>query len=104
MADRARPGALRGIRPSGALVGVVPFFAYTTVFLIIPTLVVVIGAFLSGGQPTFGNVRVLTQPAVVAATQHSVVLSAVTAASCPWLEIGMGLRPLASVGGLTLKS
>ncbi len=59
--------------------GVVPFFAYTTVFLIIPTLVVVIGAFLSEGQPTLGNVRALTQPAVVSATQHSVVLSAVTA-------------------------
>ncbi|TQJ51818.1 ABC transporter permease subunit [Phycicoccus sp. SLBN-51] len=79
MADRARTGALRGIRPSGALAGVVPFFAYTTVFLLIPTLVVVIGAFLSGGRPTLGNVRALTQPAVISATQHSVVLSAVTA-------------------------
>ena len=57
----------------------VPFFAYTTVFLVIPTLVVVIGAFLSAGAPTLGNVEALTEPAVVAALQHSVVLSAVTA-------------------------
>ena len=26
--------------------GVIPFFAYTTVFLLIPTLVVIVGAFL----------------------------------------------------------
>ena len=57
----------------------VPFFAYATVFLIIPTLVVVVGAFLSGGRPTLGNVRALTEPAVIAATQHSIILSAVTA-------------------------
>jgi putative spermidine/putrescine transport system permease protein len=59
---------------------VVPFFAYTTVFLVIPTLVVVVGAFTSGAGVTLGNVEALTQPAVLAALQHSVVLSAVTAA------------------------
>ena len=58
----------------------VPFFAYTTVFLVIPTLVVVVGAFTSGAGVTLGNVEALTQPAVLAALQHSVVLSAVTAA------------------------
>ncbi|WP_286175764.1 ABC transporter permease subunit [Arthrobacter sp. NEB 688] len=83
MADTAsvRPaGALRRLRPSGALAGVVPFFAYTTVFLLIPTLVVVIGAFLDGdNRPTLGNVSALTQPAVVRGLVQSVVLSAVTA-------------------------
>ena len=80
MADRARTGALHGIRPSGALVGVVPFFAYATVFLIIPTLVVVVGAFLSGGRPTLGNVRALDRARRRSRPlQHSIILSAVTA-------------------------
>ena len=57
----------------------VPFVAYTTVFLLIPTLVVVIGAFASDGRPSLGNVRALAEPAVVSAMQHSVILSAVTA-------------------------
>jgi putative spermidine/putrescine transport system permease protein len=74
-----RVRALGGLRPSGALLGVVPFFAYVTVFLVIPALVVVIGAFISGGRPTLGNIRALGEPAVTSALWHSVVLSAVTA-------------------------
>ena len=58
----------------------VPFFAYTTVFLLIPTLVVVVGAFLDGdNQPTLGNVDALTSPAVLRGLRQSVILSAVTA-------------------------
>jgi putative spermidine/putrescine transport system permease protein len=83
LADEARSssaGALGRLRPSGALAGVVPFFAYTTVFLLIPTLVVVIGAFLDGSnRPTLANVEALTQPAVVRGLVQSVILSAVTA-------------------------
>ena len=78
-ADARRVRALGGLRPSGALLGVVPFFAYVTVFLVIPALVVVIGAFISGGRPTLGNLRALGEPAVTSALWHSVVLSAVTA-------------------------
>jgi putative spermidine/putrescine transport system permease protein len=74
-----RVRALGGLRPSGALLGVVPFFAYVTVFLVIPALVVMIGAFFSEGRPTLGNLRALGQPAVASALWHSVVLSAVTA-------------------------
>jgi putative spermidine/putrescine transport system permease protein len=79
LADARRSRALGGFRPSGALLGVVPFFAYVTVFLLIPALVVVIGAFVSGGRPTLGNIRALGEPAVTSALWHSVVLSAVTA-------------------------
>ena len=69
-----------GRKPVGALLGVLPFFAYTTIFLGIPTLIVVVGAFLDGnGHPTFGNLSALTQPQIVAAFIHSTVLSAVTA-------------------------
>jgi putative spermidine/putrescine transport system permease protein len=64
----------------GALLGVLPFVAYTTVFLLIPTLIVVVGAFVDGqGRPTLGNLSALTQPQIVAGFVRSVVLSAVTA-------------------------
>ena len=74
--------ALGGFRPSGALAGVVPVFAYTTVFLIIPTIVVVIGAFLDGtGRPTLDNIAALggATSSFLPALQHSLVLSLVTA-------------------------
>ncbi len=80
MADRPARRALGGRRPSGALLGVVPFFAYVTVFLLIPTVVVVVGAFLGGsGGFTLANLQALGQPAVTSALWHSVVLSSVTA-------------------------
>ena len=86
MADRpALTGtrrALGGFRPSGALVGVAPFFVYTTVFLLIPTIVVVVGAFADGsGRPTLDNVAALggANSSFLPALQHSVVLSLVTA-------------------------
>jgi len=64
----------------GALLSVVPFFVYTTIFLGIPTLIVVVGAFVDGdGHPTLGNLSALTQPQIVAAFVRSTVLSAVTA-------------------------
>ena len=56
LTPRARR-ALGRRRPSSALLGVVPFFAYTTVFLLIPTLVVLVGAFLDGDNGfTLANV------------------------------------------------
>jgi len=59
---------------------VLPFFAYTTVFLAIPTLIVVVGSFLDGtGRPTLGNLTALAQPQIVSAFTQSVVLSSVTA-------------------------
>lgn len=75
----ARTRALGGFRPSGALVGVVPFFAYTTVFLIIPTLVVVVGAFLGpNNTPTLSNLSGLLEPSALRGLKQSVILSAVT--------------------------
>lgn len=50
-------------------------------FLLIPTLVVVIGAVLDGNSaPTLDNVRALTDPTVLSAFRRSIVLSASTAA------------------------
>lgn len=62
------------------MLGVVPFFAYTTIFLVVPTLVVVVGAFFGPqNQPTSANVQALAQPSFRSAMVHSVVLAAVTA-------------------------
>ena len=80
MAERPNVRASIGRKPVGALLGVLPFFAYTTIFLGIPTLIVVIGAFLDGsGRPSLSNVSALAESQVVSAFVHSTVLSAVTA-------------------------
>jgi putative spermidine/putrescine transport system permease protein len=76
---RSGTRALGGIKPSGALAGVVPFFAYTTVFLLIPTLVVIIAAFVSDGHLTLGNVRALGNAGFLTALKQSIILSALTA-------------------------
>ncbi|MEU8244194.1 ABC transporter permease [Actinoplanes missouriensis] len=73
MASRPR---LRG----AALFGTVPFFAYMAIFLIIPTLVVVIGAFAGDeGGFTLSNVRALGDAYIVEAFGRSIALSAMSA-------------------------
>ncbi|HZX97880.1 MAG TPA: ABC transporter permease subunit [Dermatophilaceae bacterium] len=80
MAEHPSTRAPTGRKPVGALLGVLPFFAYTTIFLLVPTLIVVVGAFLDGNsRPTLGNLSALAQPQIVSAFINSVVLSAVTA-------------------------
>jgi putative spermidine/putrescine transport system permease protein len=59
---------------------VVPFFGFVGVFLIIPTLVVTIGAFIGDdGGATLGNLSALADRYVLDGFLRSVVLSAVTA-------------------------
>jgi putative spermidine/putrescine transport system permease protein len=73
---RARGGRWR----SRDLLGVVPFFLFVGVFLVIPTLVVVIGSFAgSGGGVTLDNLAALTDDYIVDAFVRSIALSAVTA-------------------------
>ena len=80
MAESAGTKASTGRKPVGALLGVVPFFAYTAIFLMLPTLIVVVGSFTDGsGRPTLGNLSALAQPQIVAGFVRSVVLSGVTA-------------------------
>jgi putative spermidine/putrescine transport system permease protein len=63
-----------------SLLGTVPFFAYVAIFLIIPTLVVVIGAFAGDeGGASLSNVRALKESFILAAFGRSILLSAVTA-------------------------
>ena len=59
--------------------GVVPFLAYLVVFLIVPTLTVVVGAFVEDGRPSLAVIRDLADPAVLGSLRNSVVLSALTA-------------------------
>jgi len=80
LAEQTDTRAPTGRKPVGALIGVLPFFAYTTIFLVTPTLIVVVGAFLDGSsRPTLGNLSALAQPQITSAFIHSIVLSAVTA-------------------------
>ena len=80
MAEHLSTWAPTGRKPVGALLGVLPFVGYTPVFLVIPTLIVVVGAFLDGNsRPTLGNLSALAQPQIVSAFVRSIVLSGVTA-------------------------
>jgi putative spermidine/putrescine transport system permease protein len=57
-----RPGRAPGRRLSFAWLGVVPFFAYASMFLILPAATVMIGAFKStGGGYTLDNVRAIVE-------------------------------------------
>jgi putative spermidine/putrescine transport system permease protein len=76
----ARAPRLRGLARARGLLGTVPFFAYVAIFLVVPTLVVVIGAFAGDGGFTMANVTALGDQYILAAFGRSILLSAVTAA------------------------
>jgi putative spermidine/putrescine transport system permease protein len=60
-------------------IGVVPFFGYVAIFLLLPSVVVAGGAFVSHGRLSLANLGDLTRADIFAAFVNSVVLSAVTA-------------------------
>ena len=62
-----------------ATIGVLPFLGYLVIFLVIPTLTVVVGAFAEQGRPSLVNLRDLGEGSVLAALGQSMALSAVTA-------------------------
>ena len=70
----------RGVRPRLAWLGVLPFFGYAALFLLLPAGQVLIGAFesLEGGFTT-GNVREIFQEPYVGAFKNSIEVSVVTA-------------------------
>jgi putative spermidine/putrescine transport system permease protein len=65
------------LTPSLALL---PFLLYLFVFLLIPTVTVIVGAFVEDGRPSLANVSALGDPVALATLRTSVVLSAVSAA------------------------
>ena len=76
--SRVRRGV--GLAHARSLVGTTPFFAYVAIFLVVPTLVVVIGAFTGDGGFTMANLTALGDAYILAAFGRSILLSAVTAA------------------------
>jgi len=59
--------------------GLLPFLAYLAVFLLVPMIAVLLGAFQEEGRPSLTNLRALTSDAVVGALWKSVLLSGSTA-------------------------
>ncbi|TWP37284.1 ABC transporter permease [Leekyejoonella antrihumi] len=60
--------------------GLVPFLGYLTVFLFIPTIIIVVGAFTDHGRASLTNIQGLANPTVWQALKQSLILSASTAA------------------------
>jgi putative spermidine/putrescine transport system permease protein len=78
-APEVRASRRVGITRLRSLLGTVPFFAYVVIFLLIPTLVVVIGAFTGDGGFTLSNISALGDSYIVDAFGRSILLSASTA-------------------------
>ena len=71
-----RSTAVARFRPA---LGVLPFLVYLLIFLIVPTVTVVLGAFVEDGQFTTANLALLAEGSVADALLNSVLVSAVTA-------------------------
>lgn len=59
--------------------GVLPFLVYLLIFLVVPTVTVVLGAFVEDGQFATANLALLAEGSVADALLNSVFVSAVTA-------------------------
>jgi len=70
---------MRRVRVLASWVGVLPFFGYLVIFLLIPTVVVIVGAFQDQTGFNMSNIRALGNGAVLDALWKSVELSAATA-------------------------
>src|SRR6516225_8176307 len=76
-AGRPRRG---GRRLPIAWIGAVPFMAYVFIFLLLPTVVVLIGAFAKhGGGATLSNIDLMRQDYIVQSFKNSLELSFVSA-------------------------
>src|SRR5262249_5730819 len=96
------PAAAGAARPASAVwswAGVVPFFTFALLFLIVPTSYLVIGAFQDAEGPfTLQNLVDLFQPTIVAAYVISIKISAASAAG--GAIVGFLLAYAAIAGGL----
>lgn len=77
-ASSARAGVrlLSGRRLSLSWLGAAPFLAYVAVFLLLPTVIVAIGAFADVSGPSLSGITALGQGYIVTAFANSVLLSA----------------------------
>jgi putative spermidine/putrescine transport system permease protein len=72
----APPAEARSMRLPTQWLGVAPFFIFAIMFLILPTLYLMLGAFQNdAGEFTFENIAALAQPSIVAAYWISLKVS-----------------------------
>jgi putative spermidine/putrescine transport system permease protein len=86
-------------RALAAWAGVAPFFLFATMFLIVPTFSLMVGAFQTkDGAFTFNNILRLTQPSIL----HSYALSLEVSAASAFFGavIGFALAAAVILGGL----
>lgn len=75
-----------GVRPAGgrrlplSWIGAVPFLAYVALFLLLPTGIVVVGAFVGPDGPSLDGITAMGQGFILTSFVDSVVVSAVSAA------------------------
>ncbi len=76
----APPSEARALRLPTQWLGVAPFFIFAIMFLILPTLYLMLGAFQNNdGEFTFENIAALAQPSIVAAYWISIKVSLASA-------------------------
>jgi len=68
-----------GRRLPNQWLAIIPFFAYVGIFLLLPTLIVVGGAFFDRNGLGFSNLLIMNKPFVISAYLNSVILAAITA-------------------------
>ncbi len=97
--DKATPARPRRAKLSLNWLGLMPFALFTLLFLILPTLKIVVGAFQTpDGGFTFDNIRALNTDSIRSAYLVSIELSLVTALlGC---LIGFGMAAAVVLGGL----
>jgi putative spermidine/putrescine transport system permease protein len=79
LAETARRPLRGGRRFSLDWLGAVPFLAYVGLFLLLPTAIVVGGAFVGPKGLTVSNLTAMNKPFIIDAFVHSVVVSATSA-------------------------
>jgi putative spermidine/putrescine transport system permease protein len=76
VADSVPPATARAMRLPTHWLGVAPFFIFAVMFLILPTLYLMLGAFQNdAGEFTLENIAALSQPSIVAAYWISIKVS-----------------------------
>jgi putative spermidine/putrescine transport system permease protein len=76
VAGNAAPPEARSLRLPTQWLGVAPFFIFAVMFLILPTLYLMLGAFQNdAGEFTLENIAALAQPSIVAAYWISIKVS-----------------------------
>ncbi|MER9697451.1 ABC transporter permease subunit [Mesorhizobium sp. M0146] len=95
----APPSEARAMRLPTQWLGVAPFFIFAIMFLILPTLYLMLGAFQSdAGEFTFENIAALAQPSIVAAYWISLKVS--LSSSLIGAFAGLGIAIAIVRGGL----